>query len=68
MGITTKKYGIFLTMLKPEQSNYPMYVCVISCAKVHEMIGLILWKCSMEYPDCILKYRFASFMKGEECQ
>lgn len=45
IGIPTRKYKIFLTMLPEEQRNYPMTVCCIAAAKIEEFIGLILLKC-----------------------
>lgn len=45
IGIPTRKYKIFLTMLPEEQRNYPMTVCCIAAAKIQEFIGLILLKC-----------------------
>lgn len=44
VNIPTKKYKIYLTMLPPQQRNYPMPVCCISSSKVKELIGLILLK------------------------
>ncbi|KAL1132028.1 hypothetical protein AAG570_011637 [Ranatra chinensis] len=54
VGVTIKKYGIFLTM-SPAKKNYPMRVAIISTAKVSDLIGLICWKCSVEHPDIVLK-------------
>ncbi|XP_065210665.1 target of rapamycin complex 2 subunit MAPKAP1 [Planococcus citri] len=55
VGIPIRKYGIFLTMLKPEHSNFPMFVSVVSCAKVSDLIGFILWKCTLQYSDYSFK-------------
>lgn len=45
IGIPTRKYKIFLTMLPEEHRNYPMTVCCIATAKIQELIGLTLLKC-----------------------
>lgn len=42
--VLTKTYKIYVTMLPPEQRNYPMEVCCISSAKIQELIGFILFK------------------------
>lgn len=42
--VPTKTYKIYVTMLPPEQRNYPMEVCCISSAKIDELIGFILFK------------------------
>ncbi|KAI4459959.1 target of rapamycin complex 2 subunit mapkap1 [Holotrichia oblita] len=55
IGIPTRKYKIFLTMLPEEQRNYPMTVCCIAAAKIEEFIGLILLKCSTVHGDIPLK-------------
>ncbi|KAJ3664755.1 hypothetical protein Zmor_000301 [Zophobas morio] len=51
VNLQTKKYRIFLTMLPEHQRNYPMNICCIGSAKVSELIGLILLKCSTMYED-----------------
>lgn len=53
-NVPTKKIKIFLTMLPEESRNYPMEVCVIASARIHEFIGLICYLCSIAYPDTIL--------------
>lgn len=45
VGILTRKYKIFLTMLPEEHRNYPMSICCIATAKIEELVGLILLKC-----------------------
>lgn len=55
MGVPIKSFKIFLTMLPKEQQNYPMDVCVISTAKIQELIGLICYKCSLQYTDVQLE-------------
>ncbi|XP_044259448.1 stress-activated map kinase-interacting protein 1 [Tribolium madens] len=51
VNLQVKKYRIFLTMLPEHQRNYPLTVCCISSAKIQELIGLILLKCSTMYED-----------------
>lgn len=53
-SIPTKKIKIFLTMLPEEHRNYPLEVCVIGSAKIHEFIGLICYLCTIAYPDTVL--------------
>lgn len=55
INIPTRKYRIYLTMLPEEQRNYPLNVCCIATAKVQELIGLILLKCSTTYAEYPLK-------------
>ncbi|CAG9773111.1 unnamed protein product [Ceutorhynchus assimilis] len=47
--IPTRKYNIFLTMLPEDQRNYPINVCCVASAKIQDLIGLILLKCSTNY-------------------
>lgn len=42
--VPTKTYKIYITILPPEQRNYPMEICCISSAKIHELIGFIVFK------------------------
>lgn len=53
-GIPTRTIKIFLTMLPENRKNYPMQVCVTATAKIQEFIGLICYKCSIQFPDIIL--------------
>ncbi|KAF5279531.1 hypothetical protein FQR65_LT03353 [Abscondita terminalis] len=55
VGILTRKYKIFLTMLPEEHRNYPMIVSCIATAKIEELIGFILLKCSTIHGDFPLK-------------
>ncbi|KAK5649002.1 hypothetical protein RI129_003894 [Pyrocoelia pectoralis] len=55
VGILTRKYKIFLTMLPEEHRNYPMTVSCIATAKIEELIGFILLKCSTIHGDFPLK-------------
>lgn len=49
VGILTRKYKIFLTMLPEEHRNYPMIICCVATAKIEELIGFILLKCRYIY-------------------
>ena len=44
INIPTRKYQMYLTMLPEEQRNYPINVCCIASAKIHDLIGLTLLK------------------------
>lgn len=44
VNIPIKKHKIFLTMLPPQQRNYPMTVTCIASARILDLIGLILLK------------------------
>ncbi|KAJ9576464.1 hypothetical protein L9F63_006677 [Diploptera punctata] len=48
VGVPTRVYNIFLTILEPEKRNYPMVVSVLATAKVQDLIGLICWKLSLD--------------------
>uniref|UniRef100_A0A8D8YXE3 Stress-activated map kinase-interacting protein 1 n=2 Tax=Cacopsylla melanoneura TaxID=428564 RepID=A0A8D8YXE3_9HEMI len=55
VGLSTRKYKIFLHMLPPEQRNYPMEVVIVVGTRVLDLIGLTLWKCFIEYSTIKLK-------------
>lgn len=55
VGLSTRKYKIYLHMLPPELRNYPMEVVIVVGTKVIDLIGLTLWKCFIEYPKVELK-------------
>jgi hypothetical protein len=55
IGVPTRKYGIFLTMLETAERNYPMHVVVLAQAKVQDLIGLICWKYTLEHGQHKLK-------------
>lgn len=42
--VPTKTYKIYVTMLPTEHRNYPVEVCCVSSANIHELIGFILFK------------------------
>lgn len=51
LSTLTKKIKIFMTMFPEQLRNYPLEVCVISTAKIHEFIGLICYKSSITNPE-----------------
>ncbi|KAK0180037.1 hypothetical protein PV327_005720 [Microctonus hyperodae] len=55
IGISIRKYRIFMCMLPKEERAYPLQLCVIASAKVQEFIGLICYKYSMEHVNYDLK-------------
>lgn len=55
VGLMTRKYKIFLTMLPKEHRNYPIDICCIAAAKVQDLIGLICLKGSNMYGEYINK-------------
>ena len=48
LRMATKTIRIFLTMQKEEERNFPMTVCVVTSAKVSELIGLVCYKYNNE--------------------
>ncbi|XP_066997080.1 target of rapamycin complex 2 subunit MAPKAP1 isoform X2 [Anabrus simplex] len=54
VGIPTRKYGIFMTMLPQAEKNYPLYVVVLASARVLDLIGLVCWKYTMEHGENVL--------------
>ncbi|KAJ8961031.1 hypothetical protein NQ314_006013 [Rhamnusium bicolor] len=57
VNIPTRKYKIFLTMLPPQQRNYPIHICCVATAKVQDLIGLILLKFSANQGECNLNLK-----------
>lgn len=51
VGVPVRKYKIFLTMLPEDRRNYPMHISCIATAKIQDLIGLILLKCSTVHGD-----------------
>ena len=51
VGVKVRKYGIFLPLLPPPDCNYPMTVIVLASVKVQDLIGLILYKCTILHPN-----------------
>ena len=50
LGLPTKSFKIFMTMLSEKHQNYPLIVCVIANAKIKDLIGFTCYK-----------YRYALF-------
>lgn len=44
VNIPTRRYKIYLTMLPPQQRNYPINICCVASAKIQDLIGLTLLK------------------------
>uniref|UniRef100_A0A1A9WMX0 Uncharacterized protein n=1 Tax=Glossina brevipalpis TaxID=37001 RepID=A0A1A9WMX0_9MUSC len=54
-GVQTKRINIFLNMLTQKERNYPIKICVLASAKIHEVIGFVCYKATSQYPDLPLK-------------
>ncbi|KAG6465087.1 hypothetical protein O3G_MSEX014924 [Manduca sexta] len=54
MGLPTKSFKIFMTMLPEKHQNYPLVVCVIANAKIKDLIGFTCYKYSIEHPEISL--------------
>ncbi|XP_041974588.1 stress-activated map kinase-interacting protein 1 [Aricia agestis] len=54
LGLPTKSFKIFMTMLPEKHQNYPVVVCVIASAKIRDLIGFTCYKYSIEHPDIAL--------------
>lgn len=48
VGTPVKRFLIFITFLPRQERNYPVHVTIVNTAKVRELIGFVLWKCSVE--------------------
>lgn len=44
LGLPTKSFKIFMTMLPEKHQNYPLIVCVIASAKIKDLIGFTCYK------------------------
>lgn len=44
LGLPTKTFKIFMTMLSEHHQNYPIIVCVIASAKIQDLIGFTCYK------------------------
>ncbi|EDW31959.1 GL10693 [Drosophila persimilis] len=55
VGMQTKRINVYLNMLPEPDRNYPLKVCVLSTAKIQEVIGFVCYKTSLQYPDVPLK-------------
>ncbi|XP_038209304.1 stress-activated map kinase-interacting protein 1 [Zerene cesonia] len=54
LGLPTKAFKIFMTMLPEKHQNYPVIVCVIASAKIKDLIGFTCYKYSIEHPEVTL--------------
>ncbi|XP_023297430.2 stress-activated map kinase-interacting protein 1 isoform X1 [Lucilia cuprina] len=54
-GVQTKRINVFLSMLPEKERNYPIKICVLSHAKISDVIGLVCYKATVEFPDLPLK-------------
>ncbi|XP_028169380.1 stress-activated map kinase-interacting protein 1 [Ostrinia nubilalis] len=54
LGLPTKSFKIFMTMLPEKHQNYPLVVCIIAHAKIKDLIGFTCYKYSIEHPDITL--------------
>lgn len=54
MGLPTKSFKIFMTMLPEKHQNYPLVVCVIANAKIKDLIGFTCYKYSIDHPEITL--------------
>ncbi|CAG5041669.1 unnamed protein product [Parnassius apollo] len=54
LGLPTKSFKIFMTMLPEKHQNYPLVVCVIASAKIKDLIGFTCYKYSIEHPEISL--------------
>ncbi|XP_054739664.1 stress-activated map kinase-interacting protein 1 [Anastrepha obliqua] len=54
-GIQTKRIHVFLSMLPERERNYPIKICVLASAKIIEVIGLVCYKATIQFPDIPLK-------------
>ncbi|XP_058119933.1 stress-activated map kinase-interacting protein 1 [Anopheles ziemanni] len=64
----TRSFKIFLSMLPEEQRAFPLPVRVHATAKIQEFIGLICYKCTVAYPDTVLRSvdNYALYMTEED--
>lgn len=44
LGLPTKTYKIFMTMVPEAQRNYPIHVSVVASAKILDLIGFTCYK------------------------
>ncbi|XP_067633827.1 stress-activated map kinase-interacting protein 1 [Eurosta solidaginis] len=66
-GIQTKSIHVFLSMLPDRDRNYPIKICVLASAKIIEVIGLVCYKATIQYPEIPLKSirHYALYMKED---
>ncbi|XP_059060339.1 stress-activated map kinase-interacting protein 1 isoform X1 [Achroia grisella] len=54
LGLPTKLFKIFMTILPEKHPSYPLVVCVIANAKIKDLIGFTCYKYSIEHPEVTL--------------
>ncbi|XP_030384220.1 stress-activated map kinase-interacting protein 1 [Scaptodrosophila lebanonensis] len=55
VGMQTKRINVYLNMLPEPDRNYPLKICVLSTAKIIEVIGFVCFKATNQYPEVPLK-------------
>ncbi|KAH8411019.1 hypothetical protein KR222_006496 [Zaprionus bogoriensis] len=53
VGIPTKRINVYVNMLPEPDRNYPLKICVLPTAKIIEVIGLVCYKTTLQYPDVV---------------
>ncbi|XP_064543224.1 stress-activated map kinase-interacting protein 1 [Drosophila montana] len=53
VGMPTKRINVYVNMLPEPERNYPLKICVLSTAKIVEVIGLVCYKTTLQYPDAV---------------
>lgn len=53
VGMPTKRINVYVNMLPEPDRNYPLKICVLSTAKIIEVIGLVCYKTTLQYPDAV---------------
>lgn len=53
VGMPTKRINVYVNMLPEPDRNYPLKICVLSTAKIIEVIGLVCYKTTIQYPDAV---------------
>ncbi|XP_062130401.1 stress-activated map kinase-interacting protein 1 [Drosophila sulfurigaster albostrigata] len=53
VGMPTKRINVYVNMLPEPERNYPLKICVLSTAKIIEVIGLVCYKTTLQYPDAV---------------
>ncbi|ALC42533.1 Sin1 [Drosophila busckii] len=53
VGMPTKRINVYVNMLPEPERNYPLKICVLSTAKIIEVIGLVCYKASLQHPDVL---------------
>lgn len=53
VGMPTKRINVYVNMLPEPDRNYPLKICVLATAKIIEVIGLVCYKTTIQYPDAV---------------